>query len=172
MYVPTFRTLHTYTVCINNPRQWRSQNFWHGLCMLVASLDLRQGIDWCENVWPWMTSKEGLRFSAAHLREITLARKRGHVMSCHRSIKRYKQLSAHSVSIGIYSCIAWLPYDSTAFLFLHGALWLTTKLRLCLFIFFFIYVAARRHIFVCFMAKSAFWRGFSALAPYTGVGPI
>jgi len=28
------------------------------------------------------------------------------------------------------------------------------------------------HIFVCFMAKSAFWRGFSALAPYTGVGPI
>jgi len=34
------------------------------------------------------------------------------------------------------------------------------------------YVAARRHIFVCFMAKSAFWRGFSALAPYTGVGPI
>ena len=30
----------------------------------------------------------------------------------------------------------------------------------------------RRHIFVCFMAKSAFWRGFSALAPYTGVGPI
>ena len=27
-------------------------------------------------------------------------------------------------------------------------------------------------IFVCFMAKSAFWRGFSALAPYTGVGPI
>ena len=26
------------------------------------------------------------------------------------------------------------------------------------------------HIFVCFMAKSAFWRGFSALAPYTGVG--
>jgi len=35
-----------------------------------------------------------------------------------------------------------------------------------------IYVAARRHIFVCFMAKSAFWRGFSALAPYTGVGPI
>ena len=36
----------------------------------------------------------------------------------------------------------------------------------------FCYVAARRHIFVCFMAKSAFWRGFSALAPYTGVGPI
>jgi len=35
-----------------------------------------------------------------------------------------------------------------------------------------IYVAARRHILVCFMAKSAFWRGFSALAPYTGVGPI
>jgi len=35
-----------------------------------------------------------------------------------------------------------------------------------------VYVAARRHIFVCFMAKSAFWRGFSALAPYTGVGPI
>jgi len=34
------------------------------------------------------------------------------------------------------------------------------------------YVAARRHIFVCFMTKSAFWRGFSALAPYTGVGPI
>ena len=34
------------------------------------------------------------------------------------------------------------------------------------------YVAARRHIFVCFMAKSAFWRVFSALAPYTGVGPI
>jgi len=34
------------------------------------------------------------------------------------------------------------------------------------------YVAARQHIFVCFMAKSAFWRGFSALAPYTGVGPI
>jgi len=34
------------------------------------------------------------------------------------------------------------------------------------------YVAARRHIFVCFMAKSAFWRGFSTLAPYTGVGPI
>ena len=30
----------------------------------------------------------------------------------------------------------------------------------------------RRHIFVCFMAKSAFWRGFSALAPYTGVVPI
>ena len=30
----------------------------------------------------------------------------------------------------------------------------------------------RRHIFVCFMAKSAFWRGFSALAPYTWVGPI
>ena len=30
----------------------------------------------------------------------------------------------------------------------------------------------RRHIFVCFMAKSAFWIGFSALAPYTGVGPI
>jgi len=30
----------------------------------------------------------------------------------------------------------------------------------------------RRHIFVCFMAKSAFWRGFSALAPYTGLGPI
>jgi len=29
----------------------------------------------------------------------------------------------------------------------------------------------RRHIFVCFMAKSAFWRCFSALAPYTGVGP-
>jgi len=27
----------------------------------------------------------------------------------------------------------------------------------------------RRHIFVCFMAKSTFWRGFSALAPYTGV---
>ena len=22
------------------------------------------------------------------------------------------------------------------------------------------------------MAKSAFWRGFSALAPYTGIGPI
>jgi len=36
----------------------------------------------------------------------------------------------------------------------------------------FYYVAARRHIFVCFMAKSALWRGFSALAPYTGVGPI
>jgi len=35
-----------------------------------------------------------------------------------------------------------------------------------------IYVAARRHICFCFMAKSAFWRGFSALAPYTGVGPI
>jgi len=34
------------------------------------------------------------------------------------------------------------------------------------------YVAARRHICFCFMAKSAFWRGFSALAPYTGVGPI
>jgi len=34
------------------------------------------------------------------------------------------------------------------------------------------YVASRRHIFVCFMAKSAFLRGFSALAPYTGVGPI
>ena len=30
----------------------------------------------------------------------------------------------------------------------------------------------RRHIFVCFMAKSAFLGGFSALAPYTGVGPI
>ena len=30
----------------------------------------------------------------------------------------------------------------------------------------------RRHIFVCFMAKSAFWRGFAALAPYTGVEPI
>ena len=30
----------------------------------------------------------------------------------------------------------------------------------------------RRHIFVCFMAKSAFFGGFSALAPYTGVGPI
>jgi len=30
----------------------------------------------------------------------------------------------------------------------------------------------RRHIFVCFMAKSAFLRGFSALAPYSGVGPI
>ena len=30
----------------------------------------------------------------------------------------------------------------------------------------------RQHLFVCFMAKSAFWRGFSALAPYTGVGPI
>ena len=30
----------------------------------------------------------------------------------------------------------------------------------------------RRHIFVCFMAKSAFWKGFSALAPYTGVRPI
>jgi len=30
----------------------------------------------------------------------------------------------------------------------------------------------RRHIFVCCMAKSAFWRGFSALAPDTGVGPI
>ena len=36
----------------------------------------------------------------------------------------------------------------------------------------FVYVAARRHICFCFMAKSAFWRGFSALAPYTGVGPI
>ena len=35
-----------------------------------------------------------------------------------------------------------------------------------------LYVAARRHICFCFMAKSAFWRGFSALAPYTGVGPI
>ena len=34
------------------------------------------------------------------------------------------------------------------------------------------YVAARRHICFCFVAKSAFWRGFSALAPYTGVGPI
>jgi len=31
-----------------------------------------------------------------------------------------------------------------------------------------IYVAAK----ACFKAKSAFWRGFSALAPYTGVGPI
>jgi len=30
----------------------------------------------------------------------------------------------------------------------------------------------RRHIFVCFMAKSAFWAGFLALAPYIGVGPI
>ena len=30
----------------------------------------------------------------------------------------------------------------------------------------------RRHIFVCFMAKLAFLGGFSALAPYTGVGPI
>jgi len=30
----------------------------------------------------------------------------------------------------------------------------------------------RLHIFVCFMAKSAFWRVFWALAPYTGVGPI
>jgi len=29
----------------------------------------------------------------------------------------------------------------------------------------------RRHIFVCFITKSAFWSGFSALAPYTGVGP-
>jgi len=35
----------------------------------------------------------------------------------------------------------------------------------------FIMSPLRRHIFVCFMAKSAFWRGFSALAPYTGVGP-
>ena len=26
--------------------------------------------------------------------------------------------------------------------------------------------------FLCFMAKSAFWRGFSVLSPYTGVGPI
>jgi len=33
-------------------------------------------------------------------------------------------------------------------------------------------LSLRRHIFVCFMAKSAFCRGFSALAPYTGVGPI
>jgi len=36
----------------------------------------------------------------------------------------------------------------------------------------FIMSPLRRHIFVCFMAKSAFWRGFSALAPYTGVGRI
>ena len=35
-----------------------------------------------------------------------------------------------------------------------------------------VYVAAGQHICFCFMAKSAFWRGFSALAPYTGVGPI
>jgi len=44
----------------------------------------------------------------------------------------------------------------------------------CVFIItvYYIYVAARRHICFCFMAKSAFWRGFSALAPYTGVGPI
>ena len=35
-----------------------------------------------------------------------------------------------------------------------------------------IYVVARRHIFVCFMPKSAFWRAFSTLDPYTGVGPI
>ena len=40
----------------------------------------------------------------------------------------------------------------------------------CFFLFFM--SPLRRHIFVCFMAKSAFWRGFSALAPYTGVGPI
>ena len=39
-------------------------------------------------------------------------------------------------------------------------------------VYWLIYVAARRHICFCFMAKSAFWRGFSALAPYTGVGPI
>ena len=39
-------------------------------------------------------------------------------------------------------------------------------------LFYYYYVAARRHICFCFMAKSAFWRGFSALAPYTGVGPI
>ena len=26
----------------------------------------------------------------------------------------------------------------------------------------------RRHIFVCFMAKSAFWRGFSALSVHRG----
>jgi len=39
-------------------------------------------------------------------------------------------------------------------------------------VMFFIMSPLRRHIFVCFTAKSAFWRGFSALAPYTGVGPI
>jgi len=38
--------------------------------------------------------------------------------------------------------------------------------RVCLFFFM---SPLRRHIFVSFMAKSAF---FSALAPYTGVGPI
>jgi len=43
--------------------------------------------------------------------------------------------------------------------------------QLCLFVTLFM-SPLRRHIFVCFVAKSAFWRCFSALAPYTGVGPI
>ena len=36
-----------------------------------------------------------------------------------KSVKRNKQLPAHSVSIEIYSGIARFPYDSTAFLYLN-----------------------------------------------------
>jgi len=43
---------------------------------------------------------------------------------------------------------------------------LSQSVKLLLFLYCVIIMSPlRRHIFVCFMAKSAFWEGFSALSP-------